>query len=179
MPWLIALEEGKSVEGEVIAFAKGSPYNIREGFQWSVELSIYVKPECKGKGIARHLYTTLFKLLEIQGYHRLYARIALPNLASQRLHEQFGLTQTGLLPQFAWKFGNWYDVAIYTGLISRTSEPLSSSSVTPQPVLSVIEGWSLLQKQGEIKPSSGQLETHQPTDQTSDSRQDPNHSSPT
>lgn len=144
LPWLVALDLKRPPSQQVIAFAKGSHYNPREGFQWSVELSIYVIPDYHGQGIAKTLYAYLFKLLAWQGYHKVYARIALPNVSSQRLHEQFGLKQTGVLPEFAWKFGHWYDVAIYTGLVAHSSSEAILSKNPPKTTLSVGEGWRLL-----------------------------------
>ena len=168
LPWLVSIDSDQAQGEQVMAFAKGSHYNPREGFQWSVELSIYVKPTYQGHGVARKLYTRLFHLLSVQGFHRVYARIALPNPASQGLHEHFGLTQTGLLPDFAWKFGRWYDVAIYTGSLSSTSQRIHSAAQSnrdahhtpsqapsmaphvtdsgqPPQTLSVLEGWRLLE----------------------------------
>jgi L-amino acid N-acyltransferase YncA len=40
LPWLVAIDGKRAIGDRVIAFAKGSYYNAREGFQWSVELSV-------------------------------------------------------------------------------------------------------------------------------------------
>ena len=168
LPWLVALDTERAVGDRVIAFAKGSYYNAREGFQWSVELSVYARPDYHGQGIARRLYTQLFHLLAVQGYHRVYARIALPNISSQRLHEQFGLTQTGLLPQFAWKFGHWYDVAIYTGLITHSSQSDLPPPAKPRPTLSVLEGWRFidtLKRQQDLGAKDGSVDQTSRVDQ--------------
>ncbi len=114
-PWLVALDPRRPAGEEVVGYAKASPFNVRDGFRWSVALSVYLKPEVKGAGLGVALYGELFPLLRAQGYLRVYARIALPNPPSQALHERFGLRQTGLLPRFAWKFGRWFDMGIYTG----------------------------------------------------------------
>ena len=141
-PWLVAVEEGLSGSKKVIAYAKASPYNQRDGFRWSVTLSIYVDHVHKGKSIGKNLYERLFALLKCQGYLHVYARIALPNPASQNLHERLGLTQTGLLPSFAWKFGVWHDMAIYTGCLHP-----EKTMVEPKALLTVIEAWNLLDDQ--------------------------------
>jgi L-amino acid N-acyltransferase YncA len=60
----------------------------------------------------------------------------LPNPASIKLHERFGLKQTGLLPQFSWKFDRWYDLAILTGRLSELKGP-------PPALKSVEEVWEL------------------------------------
>lgn len=139
-PWLVAMAPLRSRvaeerEYEVIGYAKGSQYNSRDGFKWSMALSIYIKPEWKGKKVGENLYSVLFQLMKTQGVHNVYARIALPNPASQRLHSRFGLIQTGLLPKFAWKFGTWHDMAIYTGCIGSTAE------ASPSDLVGVKEAW--------------------------------------
>ena len=133
-PWLIALaplEEG----GAVLGYAKASPFNPREGFQWSVSLSIYLTPSAQGQGLGGRLYERLFSLLRAQGFRSVYARVALPNPSSYRLHERFGLKQTGLLPQFSWKFERWYDLAILTARLGDPEAP-------PAALRSVEEVWS-------------------------------------
>ena len=147
-PWLVAIDSTENTGQEVIGYAKASPYNVRDGFKWSVSLSIYIRPSHAGRGLGKSLYNTLFPLLSVQGYQRVYARIALPNPASRSLHQHFGLTQTGLLPQFAWKFGQWFDMGIFTGSLvdelnhSHSKEEPSS----PQMLVPVDQAWGSLKK---------------------------------
>jgi L-amino acid N-acyltransferase YncA len=133
-PWLVALSQHSDSE-EVIGYAKAAPYNARGGFMWSVSLSIYISEAYKGQRMGDALYTVLFDLLKRQGFINVYARIALPNPGSQRLHQRFGLKQTGVLPKFAWKFNTWHDMAIYTGMINETMNS------NPTSLLSVEEAW--------------------------------------
>ena len=133
-PWLVALAEHD--DEKVLGFAKASPYNAREGFNWSVSLSIYIAQDHKGQRLGTALYTVLFKLLQQQGFKNVYARIALPNPGSQILHERFGLSQSGVLPNFAWKFEQWHNMGIYTGMIEKDSD-ISA----PSPLKSVSAVW--------------------------------------
>ena len=134
-PWLVAIDDRLGQE-TVVGYAKAAPYNVREGFLWSVTLSIYIAEEYKGEGLGKELYRVLFDLLKRQGFVSVYARIALPNPGSQRLHQSFGLSQTGVLPQFAWKFDRWHDMAIYTGSLRDQSDDC------PSVLLSVEEAWA-------------------------------------
>ena len=112
-PWLVAIlkndesEQDQEAE-EIVGYTKAAPYNLRDGFSWSVTLSIYIAHGYKRQGLGDHLYSAMFEILRKQGYLNVYARIALPNPGSQRLHERYWLTQTGILPRFAWKFGQWH-----------------------------------------------------------------------
>ena len=133
-PWLVAISPDHP--NQILGFAKATPYNVREGFNWSVSLSIYVAQEFQGYKIGSALYDLLFNLLRIQGFRHVYARIALPNQGSQYLHERFGLRQSGVLPNFAWKFNQWHNMAIYTGSLSP-----NDSNQPPKALKSVDEAW--------------------------------------
>ena len=112
-PWLVALEsDSPSFNPRVLGYAKASAYNQREGFKWTVVLSIYLHPDSQGKSIGTYLYQSLIQILIQQGYCVAYARITLPNSASLALHQRFGFKQIGLLPHFAWKFDQWHDQAL-------------------------------------------------------------------
>ena len=141
-PWLVAIDQSQPQTQEVIGYAKAGHYNPREGFRWSATLSVYIRPQYKGQKLGQRLYGHLFPLLRAMGYQNVYARIALPNPASQALHQRFGLSQTGVLPRFAWKFDRWHDMAIYTGELSDDS----SSKMTPPPerLGDVYEAWTQL-----------------------------------
>ena len=67
----------------------------RSGYQWSVEVSVYVAAEARGRVAGRRLYTALFDLLRRQGYVTAFAGIALPNEASVGLHEAMGFRPIG------------------------------------------------------------------------------------
>ena len=124
-PWLVALDLTRAEGEQVVGYAKASPFNPRDGFAWSVSLSVYLSPSHIGQGLSASLYERLFELLSAQGYRKVHARVALPNPASVGLHERFGLTQVGLMPRFAWKFGRWYDLAVFAGELSEGDEPPS------------------------------------------------------
>ena len=66
-PWLVWEENGT-----VLGYAYGSAPFERAAFQWSAEASIYLCPEACGKGIGKKLYAALEKLLQDQGYRKVY-----------------------------------------------------------------------------------------------------------
>lgn len=134
-PWLVAYErQAYEQRAQVLGYAKAAPFNPRDGFMWSVNLSVYLRPEARGRGLSVKLYERLFELLRAQGFRSVYARVALPNPASIHLHERFGLQQTGILPRFSWKSERWYDLAILTGRLEDSEEP-------PRPITPVLEAW--------------------------------------
>lgn len=101
------------VEGHVVGFARGNPWKPREGYRFSSEVSVYVKPGHHGRGIGKALYTRLFAELEAAGYRRLIGGIALPNEASVRLHESMGMRKVAHFEKTGFKMGRWIDVAYW------------------------------------------------------------------
>jgi phosphinothricin acetyltransferase len=49
----------------------------------------------------------------VDGFHRAYAGIALPNAASIALHERVGFDHIGTFHEVGFKLGRWIDVAWY------------------------------------------------------------------
>ena len=127
-PWLVALDE----DGKVIAFAKSSPHRGRCAYAYTAEVSVYVHPDSHGRGIGKALYQRLIPMLKSQGYVTLIAGIALPNAASQRLHESFGFKRVGVFERVGWKFGRWHDVGYWELALRGAATP-------PERILSVAE----------------------------------------
>jgi phosphinothricin acetyltransferase len=96
--------------GQALGYATSSRFRDRPAYDTSVETSVYVHPQSCGRGIGSSLYTRLFQLLEREDLHRAYAGIALPNDASQALHERFGFRPVGTYSEVGRKFGRFWDV---------------------------------------------------------------------
>lgn len=104
--WLVAEENGTCV-----AYAYAGSHRIRSAYRWSVEVSAYVAPGYRRRGLGRALYLQLFEQLRERGYCNAYAGIALPNEASLAMHRSLGFSPIGTFRRVGWKFGAWQDVA--------------------------------------------------------------------
>ncbi|HEY1330052.1 MAG TPA: GNAT family N-acetyltransferase [Actinomycetota bacterium] len=103
-----------AIDGERLAgFASSSRHRPKAAYETSVETSVYVAPECVGRGVGRALYRTLLESLHGQDVHRALAGIALPNGASVDLHESLGFRRIGVFTEQGRKFGRYWDVAWY------------------------------------------------------------------
>ncbi len=119
LPWLVC-----DRKGEVMGYVYAHLFRTRPAYQWSVETSVYVHPELRRSGIGRALYTSLLKILALQGYYNALAAITLPNLASQRLHEALGFKPVGVYHEVGFKLGAWHDVGWWQlNLQPKTSPP--------------------------------------------------------
>lgn len=122
MPWLSC-----EVEGAVVGYAYANPHRVRAAYQWSVEVSVYVQEQYRQKRVARALYTSLFAILQLQGFYNAYAGITLPNDGGVRLHESLGFESVGVYRAVAYKLGAWHDV----GWWQKTLQPHPTEPKAP------------------------------------------------
>ena len=104
-PWLVWEEEG-----EILGYAYASAPYTRAAYAWCAEPSIYLNSQARGRGIGTKLYTALEEILELQGYHVLYALVTEENTESIAFHEKFSYKKQAFFPDCGWKFGRWLGV---------------------------------------------------------------------
>lgn len=124
-PWLVCVHGG-----EVVGYAYGGIHRERAAYQWSAEVSAYVRGDVHRAGIARALYTSLFAVLVLQGFRNAYAGITLPNEASVGLHESLGFTRVGVYHGIGYKLGAWHDVL----WLERALRPRDLHAAAPTPL---------------------------------------------
>lgn len=104
--WLVA-----EVDGDPGGYAYASPHRPREAYRFSAEVSVYVHPHFRGKGVGKKLYTALFDSIRKLGFHYAYAGITLPNDASVALHKACGFSEIGTFSEVGFKYDSWHDVS--------------------------------------------------------------------
>ena len=97
--------------GAILGYATSTRYKPREGYDTSVETTIYLDPGECGHGTGRLLYAALMdQLLADSAVHRAYGGIALPNDASVALHLKLGFERAGSYHEVGFKFDRYWDV---------------------------------------------------------------------
>lgn len=111
-PYIVAVEDG-----EIVGYAYASAFRPRAAYLHSIETSIYMRMDYRGKGVGRRLYETLAKLLVLQNVFNMEACIAHCDPAdeyvpatSRLFHERLGFRLVGKFTRCAHKFGRWYDM---------------------------------------------------------------------
>jgi L-amino acid N-acyltransferase YncA len=107
LPYLVA-----ELEGFIVGFCYASQFRPREGYRFTVEDSIYVRPDCIGHGVGKMLLSELIRECKEKGCHSMVACICGVNPVSVRLHASLGFEQAGLLPEAGNKFGEWLRLLI-------------------------------------------------------------------
>lgn len=108
LPYLVAEDEGA-----IVGYAYASPYRPRAAYLHSVETTIYLGHEARGRGLGRTLYGALLDALRASHAHTAISLIALPNDASVGLHMALGFREVGYLAEAGRKFDRWIDVGYY------------------------------------------------------------------
>jgi L-amino acid N-acyltransferase YncA len=119
LPWLVCERVGY-----VVGYAYASRHRDRPAYQWSVDVSAYVRGDAQRLGVGRALYASLFAVLVLQGFRNAYAGVALPNESSERFHRAMGFAAVGVYHGVGYKHGRWHDVAWFErALAPRVPEP--------------------------------------------------------
>lgn len=95
----------------MIGIAIGSRFRPKEAYRTSVETTIVLDDEARGRGVGTRLLGALLAELSERGFHRAVAHIALPNEASIALHHKLGYRSVGVLTEVGYKLGRYWDVA--------------------------------------------------------------------
>ncbi|WP_270521734.1 GNAT family N-acetyltransferase [Sellimonas intestinalis] len=111
-PYLVS-ERGK----EIVGFAYLSPFKGRAAYDWSAEVSIYVKDSMRKCGIGRRLYEEIERIAREQHLLNLNACIGYPEKEDEYLtknsvqfHAHMGYQMVGEFHKSGYKFGRWYDM---------------------------------------------------------------------
>ncbi len=107
-PYLVAEENG-----EIYGYVFADKFRLRQAYDHTVEVSIYVKNAAKQKGIGTALYATLFDLLAETNIHSIIAGISLPNEPSIKFHTKMGFSKVALFREIGYKLGRWIDVSFW------------------------------------------------------------------
>jgi phosphinothricin acetyltransferase len=107
LPYLVA-----ELEGYIVGFCYASQFRPREGYRYTAEDSIYVRPDCIGHGVGKALLTELISECQAKGSHSMVACICGENPKSVALHASLGFKEVGSLPEAGYKFEEWLGLLI-------------------------------------------------------------------
>jgi L-amino acid N-acyltransferase YncA len=99
--------------GAVVGYAYAGPFHARPAYHWTVEDSIYIAPQCRGRGLGRLLLARLIADAETRGFRQMIAVVGdSRNAASIALHAAFGFRLIGSLQSVGFKHGRWLDTVM-------------------------------------------------------------------
>jgi phosphinothricin acetyltransferase len=113
-------EEGNTLMG----FGSYGPFRPHAAYKYSIEHSVYVAEQFRGKGVGQRLMEEIIQQARSQDYHLLVGGIDSQNTVSIRLHEKFGFKHAGTIRQVGFKFGRWLDLDFYQLILETPKTPV-------------------------------------------------------
>ncbi|MEO6469858.1 MAG: N-acetyltransferase family protein [Acidimicrobiia bacterium] len=114
-PVLVAVDgEDPSAEAVLGVASYGAFRNRQrfEGYRFTVEHSIHVRGDQRGRGIGATLLTALIDHARNAGVHVMVGAIDGDNEDSLRFHERMGFAEVARMPETGFKFGRWLDLVL-------------------------------------------------------------------
>lgn len=107
--------DGETVQG----FASYDRFRSGDGYDHTMEHSIFLTPEAQGRGVGRALMDVLEAHALSQGVRVMVAAIDADNTAAQAFHAALGYAVTGRMPGVGRKFGRWLDLVLMQKLLGE------------------------------------------------------------
>ncbi|MCB6184987.1 N-acetyltransferase family protein [Leeia sp. TBRC 13508] len=130
-PWFENKEKGnfpvigiENSAGELLAFGSYGTFRAWPAYKYSVEHSVYVHKDHRGKGLGRQVMVSLIIEAQKRNVHAMLGGIDASNYGSILLHEKLGFKHVGTLPEVGFKFGKWLDLAFYQLTLPTPTEPV-------------------------------------------------------
>ncbi|MCE7982812.1 MAG: N-acetyltransferase family protein [Caldilinea sp. CFX5] len=109
--------------GAVVGFSALGPFRAWAAYKYTVENSIYVAAARRGQGIGKLLLPPLIEAARRMEMHAIIAGIDATNVASYRLHQNFGFVEVAHFREVGYKFGRWLDLKFLELLLETPHRP--------------------------------------------------------
>ena len=109
--------------GIVAGVASFGDFRAFPGYRHTVEHSVHIRAEMRGKGLGTTLVSALFDPARALGKHVMIAAIDADNAGSIRLHERLGFEGHAVLREVGRKFGRWLDVVFLQKFLDAPGAP--------------------------------------------------------
>ena len=97
-------------EEQVIGFASFGHFRVWPCYRYTVENSVYVHADHRGKGVSKLLMQPLIDRAREIGMHAMIAGIDADNEVSYKLHQAFGFVEVAHFKEVGFKFDRWLDL---------------------------------------------------------------------
>jgi L-amino acid N-acyltransferase YncA len=98
------------LSGAVAGFSTFGEWRSRWGYRYTVEHSVHVRADVRGRGIGRALLEALFPRAQALHVHMMIGHIDTAAAASLRLHERLGFTRVGTFSEVGKLRNGWLSV---------------------------------------------------------------------
>jgi L-amino acid N-acyltransferase len=113
----------EDASGELLGFGTYGQFRDRPAYKYTVEHSVYVEREHRGRGVGRAILQKLIDIARAKDLHVLVGGIDASNKSSITFHEHLGFHHAGTIQQAGFKFGRWLDLAFYQMVLNTPQNP--------------------------------------------------------
>jgi len=110
--------------GRLAGFASWGTFRAFPAYKYTVEHSVYVHRDFRGRGLGQYLLEALVERARRAEVHVLVGCIDASNEASIALHRRLGFEHCGTFRQVGFKFGGWLDAAFYQLNLAGPANPV-------------------------------------------------------
>jgi phosphinothricin acetyltransferase len=110
-------------ESTILGYAATLRYRPKAAFDDTAELSVYLAPGERARGIGAALYHVLLPAAASSGVHTFLAGVALPNDASLAFHRRQGFREVGTFEEYAAKGGHRISSTWFQKLMPQACTP--------------------------------------------------------
>jgi L-amino acid N-acyltransferase YncA len=108
---------------QVLAYGTYGPFRAWPAYKYSVEHSVYVHKDARGRGHGRMALVALIAAAEAGGYHTMIAGVVADNAASLALHRSLGFAEVARFREVGFKFGRWLDLCFLQKMLRGPADP--------------------------------------------------------
>ncbi len=110
-------------QDRLLGYATYGPFRPQSGFRQTVEHSVYMAAEARGRGIGKQLLVELIRLARLRPVHVMVGTIDSENHASLQLHRSLGFQYCGDMREVGFKGGQRLHMQIYQMILSNSNPP--------------------------------------------------------
>lgn len=123
-PVLGVVERTEDGSERFLGFGSYGVFRIRPAYKYTVEHSLYVHKDHRGRGIGKLILRELISAARARGVHVMVGAIDAANQTSKTMHANMGFAHVGHMPEVGFKFGRWLNLDLYQLTLDTPPNPV-------------------------------------------------------
>jgi L-amino acid N-acyltransferase YncA len=111
-------------DGLTTGFSSFGHFRVWPCYRYTIEVSVYVAPPHRGKGISKILLQSLIDRAGEMNIHAVIAGISADNEISINLHRSFGFEEVAEFKEVGYKFDRWLNLKFFELLLNNNPKPI-------------------------------------------------------